>query len=160
MRRAPGGRRSALKPSWPDGRGQARRQSHLIDAWVSKLKDGGGGEAGVGELVVAVEARGRQIEQAIGELEPQAAVFFEGVAAGAADFYAERAIDPRARASAVLDVVYDPWPTPLASAAAQAGIVAVSGFDLLLHQAARQVELMTGREPAPLEPSAPPATPN
>ncbi len=26
----------------------------------------------------------------------------------------------------------------------------VSGFDLLLHQAARQVELMTGREPAPL----------
>ena len=52
----------------------------------------------------------------------------------------------------MLDVVYDPWPTPLASAAAQAGIVVVSGFDLLLHQAARQVELMTGREPAPLEP--------
>jgi hypothetical protein len=27
----------------------------------------------------------------------------------------------------------------------------VSGFDLLLHQAARQVELMTGIKPAPLE---------
>jgi shikimate dehydrogenase len=27
----------------------------------------------------------------------------------------------------------------------------VSGFDLLLHQAARQVELMTGVKPAPLE---------
>ena len=52
----------------------------------------------------------------------------------------------------MLDVVYNPWPTPLAAAAAQSGIVVVSGFDLLLHQAARQVELMTGRQPAPLEP--------
>jgi shikimate dehydrogenase len=73
------------------------------------------------------------------------------VPAGAADFYAERAVDPRARPSAVLDVVYSPWPTPLAIAAAQSGVVVVSGFDLLLHQAARQVELMTGLEPAPLE---------
>ena len=50
----------------------------------------------------------------------------------------------------VLDVVYHPWPTPLAVAAAAAGAVLVSGFDLLLHQAAGQVELMTDR-PAPLE---------
>jgi shikimate dehydrogenase len=73
------------------------------------------------------------------------------VPAGAADFYAERASDPRARPCAVLDVVYNPWPTPLAAAAARSGVVVVSGFDLLLHQAARQVELMTGRHPAPLE---------
>jgi shikimate dehydrogenase len=39
----------------------------------------------------------------------------------------------------------------LASAVAHSGIVVVSGFELLLHQAARQVELMTGREPVPLE---------
>ena len=50
---------------------------------------------------------------------------------------------------AVLDVVYHPWPTALAAAAQQAGVALVSGFDLLLHQAARQVELMTDR-PAPL----------
>src|SRR6185437_746982 len=49
---------------------------------------------------------------------------------------------------AVLDVVYAPWPTRLAQAAAKAGAIVVSGFDLLLHQAARQVELMTGHEPA------------
>jgi shikimate dehydrogenase len=47
-------------------------------------------------------------------------------------------------------VVYAPWPTPLAQAAAKSGAVVISGFDLLLHQAARQVELMTGLEPAPL----------
>jgi shikimate dehydrogenase len=73
------------------------------------------------------------------------------VPAGAADFYAERARDPRPGPSAVLDVVYDPWPTPLAQAAATSGAVVVSGFDLLLHQAARQVELMTGIKSAPLD---------
>lgn len=51
---------------------------------------------------------------------------------------------------AVFDVVYDPWPTRLAAAASAAGRRVVGGFDLLLHQAAHQVELMTGRSPAPI----------
>ncbi|MFL6240736.1 MAG: shikimate dehydrogenase [Actinomycetes bacterium] len=50
---------------------------------------------------------------------------------------------------ALLDVVYAPWPTPLAAAASAAGVVVASGLAMLLHQAARQVELMTG-QPAPL----------
>jgi shikimate dehydrogenase len=45
--------------------------------------------------------------------------------------------------------VYHPWPTPLAQAIAQAGVAVVSGFDLFLHQAARQVELVTGVKPPP-----------
>lgn len=45
----------------------------------------------------------------------------------------------------VLDAVYDPWPTVLASAAASAGATVISGALMLLHQAAAQVELMTGR---------------
>ncbi len=49
----------------------------------------------------------------------------------------------------VFDVVYHPWPTPLADAAAAADGAVVSGLELLVHQAALQVELMTGR-PAPL----------
>lgn len=40
------------------------------------------------------------------------------------------------------EVVYDPWPTPLAAAAAGP---LVSGLDLLVHQAVLQVELMTGQ---------------
>jgi shikimate dehydrogenase len=47
----------------------------------------------------------------------------------------------------LLDVVYDPWPTPLAAAWAGAGGQVASGLDMLLHQAARQVELMTGLVP-------------
>ncbi|MBO0804372.1 MAG: shikimate dehydrogenase, partial [Nocardiopsaceae bacterium] len=72
------------------------------------------------------------------------------VPAGGADFYAERIVATGQAPLAVLDVVYDPWPTPLATAAARAGALVAGGFAMLLHQAAGQVELMTGR-PAPVE---------
>lgn len=49
-----------------------------------------------------------------------------------------------AHSDAVFDVVYDPWPTALATAAEQAAIPIVSGLDLLAHQAALQVRLMAG----------------
>ena len=50
---------------------------------------------------------------------------------------------------ALLDVVYAPWPTALARAATAAGATVIGGLAMLVHQAARQVELMTGR-PAPV----------
>ena len=52
-------------------------------------------------------------------------------------------------ARAVFDVVYDPWPTPLVTSAADAGRLVVTGLDLLAHQAALQVELMTGESVSP-----------
>jgi len=70
--------------------------------------------------------------------------------AGAADAYSQRLRRTHQAPSAVLDVVYHPWPTPLAQAAAEAGAIVASGYAMLLHQAAAQVELMTGK-PAPLE---------
>ncbi|MCL2780281.1 MAG: shikimate dehydrogenase [Actinomycetia bacterium] len=45
----------------------------------------------------------------------------------------------------VLDVCYDQWPTALARSVAAAGGTVLSGAAMLLHQAAAQVELMTGR---------------
>ena len=48
----------------------------------------------------------------------------------------------------VLDAIYDPWPTPLARAVADAGGEVISGLQMLLHQAFSQVEQFTGR-PAP-----------
>jgi shikimate dehydrogenase len=71
------------------------------------------------------------------------------VPAGAADFAAQIFAQLVPVPSLVFDVVYHPWPTPLAAAASKAGATVVGGFDLLLHQAALQVELMTGR-PAPV----------
>ncbi len=44
----------------------------------------------------------------------------------------------------LFDVLYDPWPTPLAAAWAAAGGTVLGGLDLLVHQAVLQVELMTG----------------
>ncbi|MFG1926132.1 shikimate dehydrogenase [Cryptosporangium sp. NPDC048952] len=66
---------------------------------------------------------------------------------GAADPLAHAVLRPGA---VVFDVVYDPWPTALATAAAAAGCRVVSGLDLLLHQAGHQVRLMTGRS-APID---------
>nr|WP_202890006.1 shikimate dehydrogenase [Actinopolymorpha rutila] len=54
------------------------------------------------------------------------------------------------RAEVVFDALYDPWPTRLAQAADQAGLVVLGGLDLLVHQAALQVEQMTGKTPAPV----------
>ena len=73
------------------------------------------------------------------------------VPAGAADPYAHQIAARTLRPPAVLDIVYHPWPTPLTVAARGAGAAVTDGFDLLLHQAAGQFELMTG-SPAPLEP--------
>ena len=46
---------------------------------------------------------------------------------------------------AVFEVVYDPWPTPLAQAVQDDGRHLVAGLDLLAHQAVGQVQRMTGQ---------------
>lgn len=55
-----------------------------------------------------------------------------------------------ARPGTLFDVLYEPWPTPLAAAWARHGGTVLGGLDLLVHQAVLQVEQMTGRAPAPL----------
>lgn len=45
----------------------------------------------------------------------------------------------------VFEVLYAPWPTPLARAAVADGRTLVGGLDLLVHQAVVQVALCTGR---------------
>lgn len=55
-----------------------------------------------------------------------------------------------AQVPVVLDAIYEPWPTPLASAVAAAGGRVVSGLQMLLYQAFAQVEQFTGL-PAPKE---------
>lgn len=60
---------------------------------------------------------------------------------------AAEALHGRGASGTLLDVVYADWPTPLARAASGAGMAVVSGLDMLVHQAAEQVRLMTGLEP-------------
>ncbi|HEY2983086.1 MAG TPA: shikimate dehydrogenase [Jatrophihabitantaceae bacterium] len=97
------------------------------------------------EVVRTAERVGIQVE--LGTLDDAAGdLVISTLPAGAADALAARSW--RA-GQALLDVVYSPWPTPLATAVASAGGTVVSGALMLLHQAARQVELMTG-QPAPV----------
>lgn len=67
--------------------------------------------------------------------------------AGVADALIDHLPQP---AGTLLDVVYHPWPTVIARHWQDAGATSVPGHLMLLHQAAKQVELMTG-EIAPVE---------
>lgn len=54
-------------------------------------------------------------------------------------------LDAVRAARVLVDVIYDPWPTPLADAVSEAGGVVVGGLSMLLNQAYSQVEQFTGR---------------
>ena len=77
-----------------------------------------------------------------GSVPPPADLVVAAATAGAVDPMADQIA---ASASVVLDIVYAPWPTLLAQAAAKAGRTVISGLDLLVGQALRQIELMTGQ---------------
>lgn len=79
---------------------------------------------------------------------PDADLVISTLPAGAADAHAAAV----ARATgAFMDVVYAPWPTVAAGAVLSAGGRVADGYTMLLHQAVRQVALMTGREDVPVE---------
>jgi shikimate dehydrogenase len=101
-----------------------------------------------GELLAAARRLGMTVRLAdFGRGEPTGSwhLLISTVPAGTADGYAQRIRRGDLVPAAVLDVVYHPWPTGLAAAAERTGAAVVSGFELLLHQAGRQVELMTAR---------------
>ncbi|MDO5729108.1 MAG: shikimate dehydrogenase [Actinomycetaceae bacterium] len=85
----------------------------------------------------------RDTERAISTLE-RADIIVSTLPAGIADHWAEL-FTPRSDAL-ILDAAYDPWPSKLAQKATSAGAQAVPGSLMLLHQARRQFELMTGHE--------------
>lgn len=92
---------------------------------------------------------------AAGPLIADADLVVQTAVAGAADLVADQLREvlggrPLRPGQTLLDVIYDPWPTALAAVWSQAGGAVAPGWLMLLHQAAEQVRLMTGR-PAPLD---------
>ena len=102
------------------------------------------------ETVVAVAAHPRAPELSVGTIA-EAASLDANLAADIvvstvpADVQTPGLLAACAEVPTVFEVVYDPWPTPLAAAVQDSGRRLVSGLDLLAHQAVLQVELMTGR---------------
>lgn len=107
--------------------------------------------AEVGEQLVrlgrelGLDVRWRAFDQAAAALS--APLVVATLPAGAADHLAGQV---PGRPGQLVEVRYDPWPTPLADAWAAAGGRVVGGLELLVHQAVEQVRLMTGR-PVPAE---------
>lgn len=56
----------------------------------------------------------------------------------------EALVAATSEAAVVFEVVYDPWPSPVAAAALARGQVLVTGLDLLVHQAVLQFAMFTG----------------
>ncbi len=158
-----------------DGVVGALRAAGGVSAVRSAVLLGGGGTAAAAlaglvelgarevRLVVREPARAAEVEsaaEALGvalrverfdEVDLPAAVAAADVVvstlpAGAVDGYA----DTLAAAPCVLDVVYHPWPTPLAQAVRAGGGALATGLDMLLYQSFGQVEQFTG-SPAPRE---------
>jgi shikimate dehydrogenase len=105
-----------------------------------------------GELMAAADAVGVDVElldwpalTAIAD----APLVISTVPAGAADQLVSGQVRFRP-GQLVFDVLYHPWPTPIAVAASVAGATVIGGLELLVRQAGVQVELMTGRT-APIE---------
>jgi len=98
------------------------------------------------ETVVAVSAHPRAPELSVGTIDEAASLAADIVVSTVpADAQTPGLLAACAEVPTVFEVVYDPWPTPLARAALDSGRRLVSGLDLLAHQAVLQVELMTGR---------------
>jgi shikimate dehydrogenase len=93
-------------------------------------------------------AAGSDAGAGAGAVDASADVLISTIPPDAQAAYASRLAE---LAPVVFDVIYHPARTPLLAAAEEGGTRTVPGFALLLHQAARQVELMTGCSEAPVE---------
>jgi shikimate dehydrogenase len=102
----------------------------------------------VGDLAAELGLAATRIGMAAVDIAPAAtgaALAVSTVPAGAADHLAA----VLAGVPALFDVIYHPWPTPLAAAGVP-GRTTVTGLDMLLHQALTQFELVTGAD-APVD---------
>jgi shikimate dehydrogenase len=94
----------------------------------------------VGATARFCDLSGGSVTEAVASAQVLVSTLPADVAAGYADDFAT--------APVLLDAIYNPWPTPLATAVSAAGGRVIGGLQMLLHQAFAQVEQFTGL-PAP-----------
>ncbi len=103
------------------------------------------------ETVAAVATHPRALELSVGALDEagrlEADILVSTIPAAA---QTPELLAGAAAVPTVFEVIYDPWPTPIARAAVESGRVLVAGLDLLAHQAVLQIDLMTG-QPVPVD---------
>jgi shikimate dehydrogenase len=93
-------------------------------------------------LGLRLEARSWEEAVLVGDADLVIATVPKGVTDG---------LHPKWKPGAVLfDILYDPWPTPLAAEAESQGVQVLDGLALLLAQAVRQWTQFTGVDEAPV----------
>jgi shikimate dehydrogenase len=103
--------------------------------------------ARAGDVVRVLDTLGVAVDVArLADRAPDAPVVVSTVPIGAQPGIAAL---PWPAGQTVLDVLYAPWPTPLAGRVTAAGGRVIGGLEVLFWQATEQVELMTG-SPAPI----------
>ena len=96
------------------------------------------------ETVAALRSHPAGVDVRTGSLDAPAALVADIVVSTVpASAQTAALVERCATVPVVFEALYDPWPTPLAASAS--GRTLVGGLDLLVHQAALQVELFTGR---------------
>lgn len=106
-------------------------------------------ESRAAETVAALRSHPAGADVRTGRLDADGAVHADVVVSTIpADAQTAALVARCAGVPVVFEALYDPWPTPLAHAAGDRTLV--TGLDLLVHQAALQLELFTGRT-APLD---------
>ena len=94
------------------------------------------------DTLAAIDRHPARPAVTVGSLDDDPVVGDVVVSSIPAEAQSEDLVDRCAAVPAVFEVLYDPWPTPLAASAGDR--VLVTGLDLLLHQAALQFENFTG----------------
>jgi shikimate dehydrogenase len=94
------------------------------------------------ETLAAIDRHATRPAVAVGSLADDPVVGEVVVSTVPAQAQSPGLVDRCSSVPVVFEVVYDPWPTPLAASAGDR--VLVNGFDLLLHQAVLQFEIFTG----------------
>ncbi|MFM6847552.1 MAG: shikimate dehydrogenase [Terrabacter sp.] len=106
-------------------------------------------EARAAETVEALRAHPDRPDVVVRSLESEGSTVDVVVSTIPASAQGADLLERWSQVPVVFEVLYDPWPTPLAASALDSGRTLVGGLDLLVHQAALQLELFTGL-PAPL----------
>jgi shikimate dehydrogenase len=117
----------------------------LLELGVQRIAVAVREEARAAQTVAALRAHPSRPDVSVVPLLDAAALSCDVVVSTIpADAQTSALVERCADVPVVFEVLYDPWPTPLAAAAEGSGRVLVGGLDLLVHQAVLQFELFTG----------------
>jgi len=138
-----------VRDGWAEHIGVVNRNLERGQVLINAIRDGQGRKGGSGvrfDLLQDAEALSPELKERTG-LIVNATPLGQGALSGESPL---PDVEGFPEGTLVFDLVYAPAPTPLIQAARSAGLPAIDGKEMLLHQGARSFEIWTG-ERAPID---------